>query len=215
MNNQALIKEIDTLTNTRQICVIGAAIIDLVMKVERLPISGEDALLNYQNIHIGGCAFNIALCLQRLGINADNALPIGNGKWANEVKQLLAHQNIDSKLVNHDYDNGWCMALVEPSGERTFLTIEGAENQWSVELLSQIRLENEALIYLSGYQLTCSTGEKIIDWLKTLTTTFQLVIDVGPRIEHLTQEQLSTLLTFKPILTVNRQEATYLANIEN
>jgi sugar/nucleoside kinase (ribokinase family) len=27
-------------------------------------------------------------------------------------------------------DNGWCLALVEPDGERTFMSFSGVENQW-------------------------------------------------------------------------------------
>lgn len=205
-----LISQIDALQTKRQICVLGAAIIDLVMKAPRLPLSGEDILLSQQERHIGGCAFNIALMLKRLGLNSYNALPIGNGVWANEVSQMMGYHDISSVLYNPEGDNGWCLALVEPSGERTFLTIEGVENTWNWQILNQLQIEKDALIYLSGYQLTSNTGETILDWLESLTTPFTLFIDFGPRISKLSEEILNRLFAFKPILSVNRQEAQFL-----
>lgn len=209
-----LIQAIEQLDPQRQICVLGSAMIDLRMHVPRLPLSGEDALLDYQSMHLGGCAFNIVLALQRLAINSYAALPIGKGLWATETAKLLAQHGIVSDLHNDCLDNGWCMALVEPSGERTFLTVEGAETHWSDDIFQQIKVEPQAIIYLSGYQLLSSTGNKTIQWLQQLSHPFQLIIDFGPRIDQLNLQQLQQLLPFKPLLTLNQQEAMYLAKLE-
>lgn len=209
-----LIKLIDTLSCQTQLCILGSAMIDLRMSVPRLPASGEDTLLNFQSMHLGGCAFNIVLALKRLAIEAYPALPIGKGVWANETTKLLANYGITSHLYNEHLDNGWCMALVESSGERTFLTVEGAETHWTDELLQQIQIIPHAIIYLSGYQLLSPIGDKTIQWLENISNPFQLVIDFGPRIEQLTLQKLHQLLAFKPLLTVNRQESQYLAKLE-
>lgn len=210
-----LIKSIATLNCQSQLCVLGSAMIDLRMNVARLPVSGEDTLLDYKSMHLGGCAFNIALALKRIGVESYSALPIGKGLWATQTAQLLRHYGISSPLYNEHLDNGWCMALVEPSGERTFFTVEGAETHWNDEVFQQIHVEPNAIIYLSGYQLLSPSGIKVEQWLQRLKSPFRLVIDFGPRIERLTKQQLHQLLNFRPLLTLNRQEAHYLAKLED
>lgn len=212
--HKALIQDIQQLKPQRQICVLGSAMIDLRMNIPRLPQSGEDALLDYQNMHLGGCAFNIILALKRLAIDAYAALPLGKGLWATETARLLTHHGITSDLHNEQLDNGWCMALVEPSGERTFLTVEGAETHWTDELYQQINIPPHALIYLSGYQLLSPTGNKAIRWLQHINNPYQLIIDLGPRIEQLTHQRLQQLLEFNPLFTLNRQETNHLATLE-
>ena len=39
--------------------VIGAAIIDIIMKIKRLPKSGEDILCSETVSAVGGCAYNV------------------------------------------------------------------------------------------------------------------------------------------------------------
>lgn len=210
-----LIALVEQLHCSIQPVILGSAMIDLRMKIGRLPLSGEDALLDYQSMHLGGCAFNIVLALKRLAIDAYSALPIGKGLWANETSKLLASYGITSPLSNDRLDNGWCMALVESTGERTFLTVEGAETHWNNGIFKQIQITSPSIIYLSGYQLLSSSKDKTIEWLSTIDHSFQLVIDFGPRIEQLTRHQLHQLLVFNPLLTLNRQEVLYIAKLED
>lgn len=44
--------------------------------------SRGDIELQQQSVNVGGCALNIAVALKRLGIDAGNALPLGQGVWA-------------------------------------------------------------------------------------------------------------------------------------
>lgn len=40
--------------------VVGAAIVDLMMKIDRLPKSGEDIPCKETKTVVGGCAYNVA-----------------------------------------------------------------------------------------------------------------------------------------------------------
>lgn len=221
MNIDKLINKISGLNNkpnsimNRQICVIGAAVIDLIALTPALPIRGQDIEINQQAIHIGGCAFNIALALHRLGLASINALPIGEGIWADQINSFMQNHGISSIIKNPNGDNGWCIALVEPDGERTFLSIAGVENLWSEELLQQIDLQDNALIYICGYQLASATSEIIISWLENLSIKVDLFIDFGPRIGALKPKLLTRILKLKPIISVNRQEAQILGMQED
>ena len=48
--------------------VVGAAMIDMLMKIEALPKSGEDVLCSESGIVIGGCAYNVANTLRNRAV---------------------------------------------------------------------------------------------------------------------------------------------------
>lgn len=210
MPHNALIELIPTLTNKRQLCLIGAAVVDIVTETPCLPQRGGDLEMQEKGIHVGGCALNIAIAVKRLGLQSTNALPVGNGKWADLIRHAMEDKGLESSLTDLSGDNGWCLALVEPDGERTFLSVSGVENNWSKENLSQLTINDDAIIYLSGYQLASACGTEIVNWLETLPETIQLFIDFGPRIAHIEATLLERLLSLKPIISLNRQEAEHL-----
>ena len=57
--------------------VVGAAMIDMLMKIEALPKSGEDVLCSESGIVIGGCAYNVANTLRNLGCGHSLCVPVG------------------------------------------------------------------------------------------------------------------------------------------
>lgn len=209
MPHNALIELIPTLKNKCQLCLIGAAVVDIVTETPCLPQRGSDLEMQEKGIHVGGCALNIAIAVKRLGLQSTNALPIGNGKWADLIRHSMEEKGLQSSLVDSRGDNGWCLALVEPDGERTFLSVSGVENNWDQETLNQISINDDAIIYLSGYQLTSACGIEIVSWLETLPETIQLFIDFGPRIADINANLLERLLALRPIISLNRQEAEY------
>lgn len=210
MPHNALLQLIPTLNNQRQLCVVGAAVVDIVVETPKLPERGGDIELEEKGIHVGGCALNIAIALNRLGIDSLNALPIGKGNWATLIETSMAENGVTSKLRNDQADNGWCMALVEPDGERTFLSVSGVENQWDEALLRSLALQDDALVYISGYQLASKSGELLVSWLESLPQTTDVFVDFGPRIAEIPDSLLKRLLTLKPIVSLNRQEARAL-----
>lgn len=204
------ITEITTLKNERQLIVIGAAVVDVIADAYSLPYRGSDIELHQQSINVGGCALNVAITIQRLGMQSVNALPIGQGIWSDIIQNDLKKKNIHSITHNPKGDNGWCLALVEPDGERTFLSVSGVENQWNDELLAQIQPQKNALIYLSGYQLASASKHILVNWLETLDADNQIFIDFGPRIADIDPAILTRLLNLNVIITLNRQEAEYI-----
>jgi sugar/nucleoside kinase (ribokinase family) len=107
-------------------------------------------------------------------------------------------------------DNGWCLALVEPDGERTFLSVSGVENQWDAVLLDALPQPEHRWIYLSGYQLTSKSGGVLISWLERQAVPYQLLVDFGPRLADIADADFARIMALKPLITVNRQEAELL-----
>ncbi len=192
------------------VCVIGAAVVDVIADAYSLPHRGSDIELHQQGVNVGGCALNVAIALHRLGIPSINALPLGKGTWASIVRQKLTEYGIHSVLETSKGDNGWCLALVEPDGERTFLSVSGVENHWDAALLSTLPPLAAGWIYLSGYQLTSKSGDVLIDWLEQQTQPHQLLVDFGPRLADIGDAQFDRIMARRPLITVNRQEAELL-----
>lgn len=194
----------------RPVYVIGAAVVDIVASTPMLPQRGGDMALHQPEMHVGGCGFNVALALHRLEIPAVNALPLGHGTWASIMRQKLHEYGVASVLETAAGDNGWCLALVEPDGERTFLSTGGVENQWDAGLLSALPPPEDSWISLSGYHLCDESGDALLDWLEEWAVPSRLLVDFGPRLAQLADEHFRRIMALRPLITVNRQEAQLL-----
>ncbi|WEJ88564.1 MAG: PfkB family carbohydrate kinase [Klebsiella huaxiensis] len=198
----------DRLSPQRPIVVIGAAFGDLILHLDTLPQSGSDVSASDGGRQIGGCAFNVARALARLGLAPVNAIPVGNGDWGQAVAQKMAQESLPVILRHPTHDNGWCLALVEANKERTFITVEGCEQHWSTELLAQIPQPKDAIIYVSGYELA---SEMLRQWILGLTEDKTLFVDFGPRLCDMDIDFIQALLRKRPVLTLNRDELSALS----
>lgn len=194
----------------RPVVIIGAAFGDVVLHLDRLPRSGEDISARETARQVGGCAFNVARALARLEINPIAAIPVGNGEWGAAVEREMREEGIAIRLRNTDYDNGWCLAMVEANKERTFITLEGCEQHWSAASLNTLPLADNPLIYVTGYELM---SPPLYQWVTELACQHSLFIDFGPRVSDMTRQQVETLLAKHPLLTLNRDELAGLSQL--
>lgn len=210
MNASRLADLLPGLTTRQPVTVIGAAVIDVIADAYALPWRGCDIELKQQGVNVGGCALNIAVALKRLGIDAGNALPLGQGVWAEIIRNRMAKEGLHSLIETTEGDNGWCLALVEPDGERTFMSFSGVENQWNADWLAQLTVPRNSLIYLSGYQLASPCGGLLVQWLESLDQMMPF-IDFGPRIGDIPDALMARILACRPLVSLNRQEAEIAA----
>lgn len=192
------------------VLVIGGACGDEVLTLPRLPCSGEDMEATLQQRQIGGCAFNVARALVRLEIPVINAMPVGNGAWGRAIEAQMQQLNLPVLLRHPGMDNGYCLALVEPDGERTFITLTGCEAHISKQQLDSLPLTMETLIYVSGYELAPDTGSDLRHWLTALPASQLILIDPGPRISQLGAEFFHHFAGTNTIITLNSDESRML-----
>ena len=69
--------------------VIGAAMLDIVMEIDRIPKSGTDVYAKGQSMMVGGCAYNVADILKHFGVNYTLFAPIGTGMYADFIRKEL------------------------------------------------------------------------------------------------------------------------------
>lgn len=210
MSTTSLRQLLPQLRMQRPVTVVGAAVIDVIADAYALPWRGCDIELKQQGVNVGGCALNIAVALKRLGINANNALPLGQGVWADIIRNRMAKEGLHSLIDSAEGDNGWCLALVEPDGERTFMSFSGVENQWNSDWLARLDIPRHSLVYLSGYQLASGCGELLVQWLENLKDVTPF-IDFGPRIGDISEALMTRVMACHPLVSLNRQEAEIAA----
>lgn len=103
----------------KRILVLGSAVIDVIIDIERLPKAGEDIPGIQKGMIVGGCAFNISKILDGLHMPHDLCVPVGQGMYANRIRQALRQGAHDVLIEDTRCDNGYSLSLVEKDGERT------------------------------------------------------------------------------------------------
>ncbi|MGL5693652.1 MAG: PfkB family carbohydrate kinase [Peptostreptococcaceae bacterium] len=186
--------------------VLGAAIVDKIMNMNSLPNSGDDICAESETTVVGGCAYNVSNILNNLEIEHDLVVPVGNGMYASAIERELTSDGHKIFIKDNEKDNGYCLCLVEASGERTFITVKGTECDFKKEWLDSLDTSKYNNVYISGYELEGRSGEVIVDFLeenKHMTIYFA----PGPRITFLDKELLNRLYNLNPIVHLNDKEA--------
>ncbi|AKX33859.1 hypothetical protein SLITO_v1c01950 [Spiroplasma litorale] len=148
-----------------KILVIGSALYQINLKVNNLPELGGQVRTNHEEKTIGGCAYNVAKIVKKYNNSIELFIPIGNGNISKLIKKEV--KKLRSKLVLKDCksDNGYCLNLITPNGERTFITKNGVENTIEEKWFKKVD-KNYDCIYFDGYKLLNDKSKYLIDYLK-------------------------------------------------
>lgn len=196
-----------------KILVIGAAFVDVIMNVDNLPQSGSDVTGHLVSYNVGGSAFNVFGALQYKGARSDLFVPVGEGEYANMVRAKLKKDNVTPLLNAVGKDNGWDVVLVEPNGERSFITVQGIEQEWRSDWFDAIDLNDYRYFYISGYETEDqASSDLIFDRLDEKRADAYLLFDASPRISHISAKTRARLLTKNTIVHCNEDEIAYLSD---
>lgn len=190
----------------------GQVVLDLVMRVPSLPPAGGDVLAEGTELLAGG-GFNVMAAAARSGARVVYAGAHGTGRFADQARESLRDEGIEvAQPQQPDSDNGICVALVEPSGERTFVTGVGAEGLLLPEQLAQVRTEAEDIVYISGYSLLHpSNRQALLAWLPGVSS--RVLLDPCPLVADIPGEVLDAVLPHVDVLSCNAEEARTLAGV--
>lgn len=194
--------------------ILGAAFVDVIMDIAQMPESGGDATAKFKSNNVGGCAFNVYGAISHyLGKDSTDLLvPVGGGQYAEIVRQTLKEKGIPVILQENSFDNGWDLGLVEPSGERTFITVPGIEQHWDESWFKKINLSDYDYFYISGYEMENPEAARVIlKWLSGRKPGARILFDASPRISHIESAVLTELLKTDTIINANEDEIGYLS----
>ncbi|QFU91000.1 PfkB family carbohydrate kinase [Amycolatopsis sp. YIM 10] len=188
----------------------GQVVLDLVMRVPWLPVSGSDVMASTMDFLPGG-GFNVMAAAARAGADVLYAGMHGTGNFADLARSAMAAEGI---VLAHgpsgEGDTGISVALVEDNGERTFITGTGAEGRLPRGMLDGIVPTGHDVVYLTGYSLLHeSNAEALMDWLPRVAGA-TVLCDPGPLAGDIPEPVLSAVLSHVDILSCNAREAEIL-----
>jgi sugar/nucleoside kinase (ribokinase family) len=194
----------------------GEAIVDLLMRVPALPGRGTDMLAESASVEVGG-GFNIMAAAARQGLPVVYAGGHGTGPWGGKVRAALAAEGIGLLRPPYpDADTGFTVGLVEPDGERTFVTALGAESLRQPGAWDLVRLRPGDAVYISGYGLVpAGSGQVLGAWAAGLPSGVVLFADPGPLVADIPGAVLDPVLARCDWWSCNRREARLLTGSDD
>lgn len=188
----------------------GQALVDLVVSVPDLPARGGNVNAGSTRRYAGG-AVNVLVAAARSGARAVHAGSIGTGPEGDLVRATLGAEEVAvaTEPVPGD-DTGVCIVLVEPDGERSFVTGYGAERTITPASLGRSEPEPGDVVCVTGYSLFDPTREPLLEWLATLPAGVSVVLDPGDVFAHFERELQDRMLELSHVWTSNRSEASAL-----
>jgi len=191
---------------------VGNVIVDIVMRVLALPEPGGDVIASSSDLAAGG-GLNTLVAARRDGAEVVFAGQYGTGPFGDIVRTALAAADIrvvQSGLA--EYDSGYCIAIVDASTERTFLTAVGAEARLTRSDLDRIALEPDDIVFVSGYGLAHpGNARAIVGWLEQLPRETRVVFDPSPLVDTLAADALDAVIARADVTSANAREARLLA----
>lgn len=189
----------------------GQALVDATAMVPALPDQGQNVMAQGWSQQAGG-AVNILVAAARSGAACVHAGAIGTGPNGDLIREALAQAGVEwSAPVIADTDTALCIVLVEPSGERTFVTTLGAERHLSVAALAASAPVAADLVCVTGYSLAVpSTRDPLLTWLAGLPAGVGVVVDPGAVFAGLPAEVREAVLARTTVWTSNQEEAEAL-----
>ena len=190
----------------------GQAIVDLVMEVGRIPEPGGDTFARRHEFTAGG-GFNVMAAAARDGAEVIYAGGHGTGPFGDMVRTAMAEAGVNIlSPASEVRDTGFCVALVDDSAERTFVSTLGAEADVTSDNYRKAAPRTGDVVYVSGYSLLHETSRKaLLEWLPELPADVSVIVDPSPIVNEIPGDILRAVISRTSIWSTNAREAQIVA----
>ena len=193
-----------------RLIMIGGILVDVVMYVPHFPVAGGDVLASGAVVVTGG-GFNILAAASRQGLPGAYLGPHGTGRFGDQIRADLAAEGIAvERPASSEGDSGFCIGLVDDAAERTYATWPGVEGRLTQAQLSDVRLEPDDAVWLTGYELAYPHGAVVCSWFAQLPDGHRTFFDPGPVVADVDPALLRTVLDRADWVSLNAAEACVL-----
>jgi len=199
-----------------RILVIGDVMTDVIVRPEGPLARGSDRRASIAVLP-GGSAANQAAWLASFGVRIDFVARVGVADVRSETARLKAMGVTPWLVGDAERPTGRLVALIDPSGERSFLTDRGANEALEAGDIPDQLVAGAAMIHLSGYSFFApSPRVAVLDvmrraGLKPISVdpaSAEFLREVGP-------ENFLGLTRSAAILFPNAEEAAILAGSDD
>ena len=191
--------------------IIGSTCVDVIIRIDHLPKTEENLHPDSQRFAVGGCAYNVANVLMRTGTDTTFVTPVGGrGVFGDFTRKALVALGAKDFVELPEAENGCCYCFVEKSGERTFMSIHGAEYTFDPAWMAPHAGKRFDYGYVCGLEIEERTGDALIDYLETAPVD-TIVYAPGPRGAGIPKARTDRLLALRPMLHLNEGEALALS----
>lgn len=194
----------------KKILVIGSTCVDIIINIDHLPKTEEDIHPFSQSMALGGCAYNAASIIRLFGAPHTFISPVGTGVYGDYVRKELKKKGFPLLAEVTDQENGCCYCLVEQSGERTFMSLHGAEYTFNKTWMEPFEQDKFDMTYVCGLEIEEPTGNELLSYLESHREQ-QLFYAPGPRGILIEKEKTDRILDLHPVLHINEAEACALS----
>ncbi|WP_053093626.1 PfkB family carbohydrate kinase [Actinobaculum suis] len=188
----------------------GQAIVDVVMRVDRVPEPGGDVFASKHTLLAGG-DFNVMAAGARAGASVVYAGSYGQGVYADIVLAALREENIEVLAAPvPDMDTGFCVALVDNQAERTFISTVGAEGVIGPGQYALAAPGPQDVVYISGYSLVHEANRAELQRWLAAGISARVLFDPAPVVAEVPEPALAAVLARADVVTANAREAQIL-----
>ena len=194
-----------------RLILVDSVVVDVVLNVDALPERGSDTLVERSDSFAGG-GFNVMAAASRLGLASVYGGVVGLGPFATIAQEAMRQENIVVAAPPNDViDTGFVVAIVEDSGERTFVTSVGAEATLSSAQLDELDVHEHDLVYFSGYALLHdSNARALVSFLTRIPRAACFLFDPGPIVGEIAEPLLDAVFERVDWFSCNDREARLL-----
>jgi len=137
---------------TADILVVGDVMTDVIVRPHGPLVRGSDRAATIRPFP-GGSGANQAAWLGHLGAQVAFAGRVGAGDAAAQASLLRAHGVEPHLAEDAELPTGLLVTLLDPDGERSFLSDRGANTRLCAADLPETLLDGVRLLHVSGYSL--------------------------------------------------------------
>ena len=186
--------------------ILGSTVVDVILRLPRLPRSQESCNIYHQELRLGGCAFNASEALRRFGADYTLFSPVGGGVYGDYVRRELGKLGVASPIPAPESENGCCYCFVEEGGERTFISYHGAEYRFEKPWFDALNAADYGAAYLCALEVEEEGGENLLAFLEA-HPDLPVWFAPGPRLSALREERFRRCLALHPALHLNAGES--------
>lgn len=138
-----------------RVLVVGDVMTDIIVRPEGPIVPGSDRRAEIRN-RPGGSGANQAVWLGAAGADVLFAARVGAGERAMYENYFRGLGVVPALAGDRELPSGVLVTILDPSGERSFLTDRGANLNLSVADLPESLLDGVGLVLVSGYSFFAS-----------------------------------------------------------